>query len=73
MCGVDVERRIAIVDNGKVESTDSKVTDHTIDLKSLSEVVGLKNGSQNCLMEQRQMRLVNLIEFWTFYLYSLSS
>ena len=71
-CGVDVELRIGIMDDWVVDWTDTKVTDHTIDLYSLLEVVHLKFGSQNCLKEQRQMRLVNLIEVRTFYLYSLS-
>ena len=32
VCGVDVELRIAIVDDWEVDCTDIKVTDHTINL-----------------------------------------
>ena len=40
VCGVNVEPRIGIADNWKVDFTDSKVTDHRINLKSLLEVIG---------------------------------
>ena len=52
-----VELGIEMLDNWKVDLTNSKFTDHTINLQSLLEVIGLKNGSQNCHVEQRQMRL----------------
>ena len=32
VCGVNVELRIGILDNWKVDFTDSKVTEHTINL-----------------------------------------
>ena len=44
-----MELRIGIVDNWEVDCTDSRVTDHTIDLLSLLEVINLKNRVKTVL------------------------